>query len=84
MYASIHLLRVFYNLYGDNMNLRIRALRKDKYLTQTKLAKLLGCTQLTYSIYESGEITIDIYNLIKLAKFYNISCDYLLGIQRCS
>ena len=62
------------------MNLRIRDLREDRDLTQTELAKLLGCAQQTYSRYESGEITIDIYNLVKLAKFYNTSCDYLLGI----
>ena len=62
------------------MKLRIRDLREDKDLTQTNLAKLLGSTQQTYSRYESGEITIDIYNLIKLAKFYNTSCDYLLGV----
>ena len=33
---------------------------------------------------DSGEITIDIYNLIKLAKFYNTSCDYLLGLTDIS
>lgn len=62
------------------MNLRIRDLREDRDLTQDRLAKLLSCSQQTYSRYESGKITIDIYNLIKLAKFYNTSCDYLLGI----
>ena len=62
------------------MNLRIRDLREDKDLTQSYLAKLLCCTQQTYSRYESGEITIDIYNLIKLAEFYDTSCDYLLGL----
>ena len=62
------------------MNLRIRDLREDRDLTQTAVAKILGCTQQTYSRYESGEITIDIYNLIKLAKFYVTSCDYLLGL----
>ena len=62
------------------MNLRIRDLREDKDLTQSYLAKWLGCTQQTYSRYESGEITIDIYNLIKLAEFYDTSCDYLLGL----
>lgn len=66
------------------MNLRIRDLREDKDLTQTYLAKLLGCTQQTYSRYESGEITIDIYNLIKLAEFYDTSCDYLLGLTNVS
>ena len=60
------------------MKLRIRDLREDRDLTQTAVAKILGCTQQTYSRYESGEITIDIYNLIKLAEFYGTSCDYLL------
>ena len=66
------------------MKLRIRDLREDRDLTQKELAKLLGCTQQTYSRYETGEITIDIYNLIKLADFYNTSCDYLLGITDVS
>ncbi len=60
--------------------LRIRQLREDKDLTQKDISKLLNCTQQTYSRYETGEITIDIYNLIKLAKFYNTSTDYLLGL----
>ena len=62
------------------MKLRIRDLREDKDLTQTTIAKLLNCSQQTYSRYESGEITIDIYNLIKLAKFYNTSVDYIIGL----
>ena len=62
------------------MKLRIRDLREYRDLTQTAVAKILGCTQQTYSRYESGEITIDIYNLIKLAEFYGTSCDYLLGL----
>ena len=66
------------------MKLRIRSLREDKDLTQSQIAKLLGCTQQTYSRYESGEITIDIYNLVKLAKFYGTSCDYLLGLTDVS
>lgn len=66
------------------MKLRIRDLRKDRDLTQKELAKILGCTQQTYSRYETGEITIDIFNLIKLADFYNTSCDYLLGITDIS
>ncbi len=62
------------------MKLRIRDLREDKDLTQTAIAKMLNCSQQTYSRYESGEITIDIYNLIKLAHFYNTSVDYILGL----
>ena len=62
------------------MNLRIRDLREDNDLTQSQIAKILGCTQQTYSRYESGEITIDIHSLIKLAKYYKTSLDYLVGL----
>ena len=60
--------------------LKIRDIREDKDLTQKQISKLLNCTQQTYSRYETGEITIDINNLIKLAEFYNTSTDYLLGL----
>ncbi len=63
------------------MNLRIRDLREDNDLTQSQIAKLLGCTQQTYSRYETGEITIDINSLITLAKFYKTSIDYLVGLS---
>lgn len=61
------------------MNLRIRDLREDHDCTQKDIAKLLNCTQQTYSRYETGEITIDINSLIKLADFYHTSIDYLVG-----
>lgn len=60
--------------------LKIRDMREDRDLTQKQISQLLDCTQQTYSRYETGEITIDIYNLIKLAQFYNTSTDYLLGL----
>lgn len=60
--------------------LKIRDIREDKDLTQKQIGELLNCTQQTYARYESGEIIIDIYNLIKLAKFYNTSVDYLLDL----
>jgi len=60
--------------------LKIRDIREDKDLTQKQISQLLNCTQQTYSRYETGEITIDIFNLIKLAEFYNTSTDYLLGL----
>jgi len=60
--------------------LRIKDIREDKDLTQKQMAQILNCTQQTYSRYETGEITIDIYQLIKLSEFYNTSIDYLVGI----
>ena len=62
------------------MNLKIRDLREDNDLTQKDLAKILNCSQQTYSRYETGEITINIDSLIILANFYNSSIDYLVGI----
>lgn len=62
------------------MYLRIRDIREDHDYTQTEIAKLLHCTQQTYSRYETGEIAIDARSLMVLAKFYNTSVDYLLGL----
>ena len=58
---------------------RIRDLREDKDMNQTQIAKILGMSQTGYSKYETGENDIPTAILIKLAKFYNTSIDYLLG-----
>lgn len=59
---------------------RIRDLREDKDLTQTQVAKMLGMSQTGYSKYETGENDIPTAILIKLAKFYSTSVDYILGL----
>ena len=58
---------------------RIRDLREDKDLNQTQVAQILGMSQTGYSKYETGENDIPTSILIKLAKFYNTSIDYILG-----
>ena len=58
---------------------RIRDLREDKDLTQTQVARMLGMSQTGYSKYETGENDIPTAILIKLARYYNTSVDYLLG-----
>ena len=58
---------------------RIRDLREDHDLNQTKVAQMLGMSQTGYSKYETGENDIPSAVLIKLASFYNTSIDYLLG-----
>lgn len=58
---------------------RIRNLREDKDLKQADLAKLLHCTQVCYSNYETGKRDIPTAVLIQLADFYDTSVDYLLG-----
>lgn len=62
------------------MNTLIRDLREDNDLTQTQMAKILNCSQRIYSNYERGEVNIPNEILIKLAKHYNTSTDYLLGL----
>jgi len=58
---------------------RIRDLREDRDLNQTEVARMLGMSQTGYSKYETGENDIPTAILIKLARFYNTSVDYLLG-----
>ena len=58
---------------------RIRALREDRDMNQTEMAKLLGMSQTGYSKYETGENDIPTSILIQLANFYETSIDYLLN-----
>ena len=58
---------------------RLRDLREDKDLNQTEVAKMLDMSQTGYSKYETGENDIPTAILIKLARFYDTSIDYLLG-----
>ena len=60
---------------------RIRDLREDSDLTQKQLAGELNCSQQVYSNYELGQRDIPTDILIKLALFYNVSVDYILGIS---
>ena len=58
---------------------RLRDLREDHELNQTQVAKMLSMSQTGYSKYETGENDIPTVVLIKLARFYEVSIDYLLG-----
>lgn len=62
------------------MTLRIRSIREDKDLMQKNLANYLGCTQQTYSRYETGELEPSLVIMEKLAIFYETSIDYLMGL----
>ena len=63
---------------------RIRDLREDRDLSQTKVAQMLGMSQTGYSKYETGENDIPTSVLIKLSRFYNVSVDYLLELTDIS
>lgn len=60
---------------------RIKDLREDNDLLQKDVAALLGISQQYYSEYENGKRTITIPHLITLAKYYNVSIDYLVGLS---
>ena len=60
---------------------RIRDLREDSDLTQKQMAKILNCSQQVYSNYELGQRDIPTDILIKMALFYKVSTDYILGIS---
>ena len=59
---------------------RLRDLREDADLTQTQVAAVLHMSQTGYSKYETGENDIPTQVLIRLARFYGTSTDYLLGL----
>ena len=59
---------------------RLRDLREDKDLNQEDVAKILGTTQSYYAQYENGKRELPFSRAILLAKFYNVSLDYLAGI----
>lgn len=60
---------------------RLLELRKDKGLTQQAVANMLGIDRSNYSKYELGKLEINIDMLRKLSKFYEVSTDYILGLE---
>ncbi len=58
---------------------RLRELRKEKKLTQKQMADHLQCSLRAYQYYESAAHYPEIPDLIKLADFFGVSTDYLLG-----
>lgn len=59
---------------------RLRDLREDKDMTQSDVAKLLGTAREQYNKYELGKQEIPFHHVITLAKFYNVSIDYLANL----
>lgn len=61
------------------MYLRIRDLREDRDLKQQKIADYLHCDQSLYSKYEREERPLPLEFAVKLAEYYGVSLDYLVG-----
>lgn len=60
---------------------RIHDLRVDNDLTQQQVADYLMCNRQVYARYERGIREIPVSMLIKLAKLYNVSVDYIVGLK---
>lgn len=60
---------------------RIRELREDNDILQKDIAKLLNTSQQHYSRIENGSTEITADRIIALAKFYNVTSDYILGLS---
>ena len=59
---------------------RLKELRTENNLTQTQVAAKLGIRQQSYTRYENGTGEPSLDTLVALAKMYNVSIDYLLGL----
>jgi len=60
-------------------NHRLKTLREKRGLSQTEVAKRMGIARTTYSGYELGTREPDQNTLMKLARFFDVSVDYLIG-----
>ena len=60
---------------------RLRDLREDADKTQEEIATLLGMKQTQYSRYERGERELPMHHFKTLARYYNVSLDYLAGLS---
>ncbi len=60
---------------------RIKDIREDRDKSQTEIAEILGMKQQQYARYEIGTQEIPVHHLITLAKYYNVSIDYLVGLS---
>lgn len=65
---------------NEKIAARLRELRSEKQLIQTEVAKQLKVDKSTIAKYETGAAVPSVYMLIVLAKFYDVSTDYLLGL----
>ena len=64
-----------------NFGERIRNLREDRDLTQSELGAQVNMTQRKISYIERGKYEPSIDDIVSLCKFFNVSSDYLLGLN---
>ena len=59
--------------------MRLKELRESKGLTQKEVAEIIGYSEVSYARYENGKREPDISTLCKLANYFNVTVDYLIG-----
>lgn len=64
-----------------NIHVRIKDLREDNHYKQRQVADYLGISQQAYSYYELDKRELPSRHVVNLAKLYNVSSDYILGIE---
>lgn len=60
---------------------KLKELRNEKKLSTFALGKFIGVSDMTISRWENGKTDITSDNLVKLAKFFDVTTDYLLGLD---
>ena len=60
---------------------RLKSLRQEKHVTQKFMAEFLGKTERHYQDIEAGKINVSTTMLMTLASYFDVSVDYLLGLQ---
>ena len=73
-----------FSSYNFNMTIgeNIRELRREKGLSQTRLAELLFISQDTVSLWELGKSYPDVKAVIRMTEIFGVTSDYILGIEK--
>jgi len=79
IFVKTLLLKVFCNLLVMKIGRKVADLRKDKGMSREELGKQVGTSGLVIGRYERNENTPSIDMILKLAKVFNVSLDYLVG-----
>ena len=73
--------RCCYDICMEIFRKRLRELRKEKGVSQKEVAKVIGVVESGYANYEQGRTEPGLSMLVKLAQFFNVTTDYLLGLE---
>ena len=78
---STNFRKISYNRIMNNFSSNLRQLRTNKNISQKQLAEILNTTNSSICDWETGRSEPNIENIIKLARFFEISTDALLGLE---